>query len=86
MKEDKVCTYSCKIDKLHSSTAKNMREKIDEDYHVNMWVIIPYSLFNFTHLFPVNLITTILFLLKDFGQPSTGNAKNPAEWCHCELL
>ena len=40
MREDKLCSFACKIDKLDISTVKNMMEKIDEDYHVNMYVEI----------------------------------------------
>lgn len=36
MREDRLCEFACMIDKLDPSTAKNMREKIDEDYRVNM--------------------------------------------------
>lgn len=36
MRDDKLCLLACKIDKLDASTVKNMREKIDEDYRVNM--------------------------------------------------
>ena len=40
MREDKLCSFACKIDKLEISTVKNMMEKVDEDYHVNMYVEI----------------------------------------------
>ncbi|KAI5070386.1 hypothetical protein GOP47_0014729 [Adiantum capillus-veneris] len=36
MRDDKLCLVACKIDKLDSATAKNIREKIDEEYRVNM--------------------------------------------------
>ncbi|KAJ7515225.1 hypothetical protein O6H91_22G006100 [Diphasiastrum complanatum] len=36
MKEDKLCNIVCKIDKLSERAAKNFKEKIEEDYRVNM--------------------------------------------------
>ncbi|KAI5054770.1 hypothetical protein GOP47_0029915 [Adiantum capillus-veneris] len=36
MKEDKLCNVACKIDKLDAATIKAFREKIDDDYRVNM--------------------------------------------------
>ncbi|MCO5568870.1 hypothetical protein L7F22_022572 [Adiantum nelumboides] len=36
MREDKLCNVACKIDKLNAATVKAFREKIDDDYRVNM--------------------------------------------------
>ncbi|KAH7284309.1 hypothetical protein KP509_34G048200 [Ceratopteris richardii] len=36
MRDDKLCLFACKIDKLDDSTVKNIRAKIDDDYRVNM--------------------------------------------------
>ncbi|XP_002989231.2 transmembrane 9 superfamily member 7 [Selaginella moellendorffii] len=36
MREDRSCIVACKGEKLSEKSAKNFKEKIDEDYHVNM--------------------------------------------------
>ncbi|KAH7294029.1 hypothetical protein KP509_28G053300 [Ceratopteris richardii] len=36
MKEDKLCNVACKIDHMDATTVQAFREKIDEDYRVNM--------------------------------------------------
>lgn len=36
MREDRLCNVACKIDKLDAATEKAFREKIDDDYRVNM--------------------------------------------------
>lgn len=36
MKEDKMCSLACKIDEVKADTVKAFREKIDDDYRVNM--------------------------------------------------
>jgi hypothetical protein len=38
MREDKICNFACKIDKLDPDIASKFREKINEDYRVNMYV------------------------------------------------
>lgn len=36
MREDKLCSVACNIDKINADTVKAFREKIDDDYRVNM--------------------------------------------------
>jgi DNA-directed RNA polymerase subunit F len=47
MREDKVCNFACKIDKLDPEVASKFREKINEDYRVNMYVnkLVDFSTF-----------------------------------------
>ena len=37
MREDKICNFACRIDNLDPDIANKFREKINEDYRVNMY-------------------------------------------------
>lgn len=45
MREEQPCKVACKV-KLNAEAAKNFKEKIDDEYRVNMYVFGDLFLFN----------------------------------------
>ena len=42
MKEDKQCKIVCRIEKLSDKSAKGFKDRIENDYRVNMYVLVSY--------------------------------------------
>ena len=77
-----MCNVVCRLT-LDEKTAKEFKEKIDDEYRVNMWETL-MTLILYSQLCAINVFVikwySILALLQDFGQSSLGRSYKNTSW------